>query len=202
MIFFTSYQILRRVYELFQDDRKTVVTTVSFAIMVITMAVNISVMLYESRRGKELGSDFLIADAKHTKSDILTSCSVIVGLIFTRLGYPEADAVVAVFIAFFIAKIGYDILRSASDVLVDTVCIDTFELEAAVNRIEGVKGCHDIRTRGPAHAVFVDLHILVSPHLTTREAHDIADRVELAIKERFPEVADIVVHTEPDEVTR
>ncbi|HXX58190.1 MAG TPA: cation transporter dimerization domain-containing protein, partial [Thermodesulfovibrionales bacterium] len=60
-------------------------------------------------------------------------------------------------------------------------------------------GCHDIRTRGTAHAVFVDLHILVDPAISVEEAHRIADRVESAIKERFPAVTDIVVHPEPEE---
>ncbi|HXX56464.1 MAG TPA: cation diffusion facilitator family transporter, partial [Thermodesulfovibrionales bacterium] len=141
MLFFTCYEILKRVYHSFHEGHRTVVTEMSFVIMIVTIAVNISVMLYELKRGRELQSEFLIADAKHTKSDILTSFSVIIGLIFSRLGYQQADAIIGMIIVALIAKIGYEILKAASDVLVDTVCIDTFDVEAVVAGIEGVRGC-------------------------------------------------------------
>ncbi len=198
MIFLTCYQILRKVYMSFQEDHKTAVTSVSFLVMLLTMAVNIGVMLYETRKGKELKSDFLLADAKHTKSDILASISVIFGLVSVRLGYGRADAFIGIIITFLIARVGYAILKSASDILVDTVCIDTFAVEEVVKVIEGVKGCHDIRTRGTVHSAFLDLHVLVDPGISVEKAHEIAERVESAIKERFPSVVDIIVHVEPE----
>jgi cation diffusion facilitator family transporter len=199
MIFLTCYQILRKAFLSFHQDHRTVVTSVSFIVMLFTMAVNVAVMTYETKKGRELKSDFLIADAKHTKSDILASISVLLGLTFAKLGYGFADAAVGMAISVLIARVGYGILKSASDILVDTVCIDTFAVEEAVKGIEGVKGCHDIRTRGTVHSAFLDLHILVDPELSTEKAHAIADRVESAIRERFPSVVDIVVHVEPEE---
>lgn len=202
MLFFTCYQILRRVYDSFHEDHHTIVTPVSFVIMVVTIGVNIGVMMYESRRGRELKSDFLIADAKHTKSDIFTSLSVIIGLILSKLGYPGTDPLIGIIITVLIARIGYVILRNASDVLVDTTCIDTFEVAETVSLTEGVKGCHDIRTRGTAHSVFLDLHVLVDQNMPVGKAHEIADTVESAIKKRFPSVVDVVVHVEPKKGTR
>lgn len=198
MIFFTCLQILKKVYDSFYDEHRLQVTSLSFLIMMITTAVNVSVMIYETKKGRELMSDFLIADAKHTKSDIMASVSVILGLTFSRLGYQHADAVIGVIITVLIAKIGYEILRSASDILVDTTRIDTPAVEAVVKSIEGVRECHDIRTRGTEHTVFLDLHILADPDISLKNAHKIADRVESEIKKRFPTVTDIVVHVEPE----
>jgi len=183
MIFATCFQILRKVYLSFIEDHATLVTGTSFFIMAATMGVNVYVMWYESRKGKELGSDFLIADALHTKSDILASIAVITGLILTRFGINRADTVVGIVITFFIARIGYKILRDASSVLVDTVCIDTSAVENVVNGIEGVKGCHSIRTRGQVNAVYLDLHVVVERKLTTEQSHRIADSVEKKIKD-------------------
>lgn len=202
MIFFTCYRILRDVYVSLYGGTSVTVTAYSFVVMFLTVAVNIAVMLYESRKGRELKSDFLIADAKHTKSDILTSCSVITGLAFSKLGFVYADALIGVIIAGLIARIGYGILKSASDALVDTVCIDTFAVEEVVSGVEGVKGCHDIRTRGTVNSVFLDLHILVNPAISIEEGHRVADRVEAEIKEKFPSVVDIIVHVEPEEKIR
>lgn len=198
MIFATCLQIIKKVYASFFEDHRTEVTAISFAVMFLTMAVNIFVAAYESRKGRELKSEFLLADALHTKSDIFASISVIASLIITKLGYPIADAIVGVVIAFFIARIGYDILKKASDVLVDTVCIDTTALKAVINEVEGVEGCHDIRTRGTEHSIYLDLHILVDPKMSTGDAHVIADSVEEKIKANFPAVIDIVVHVEPE----
>ena len=198
MIFATCFQILRKVYFSFIEDHTPIVTGTSFFIMAVTMGVNVFVMRYEARRGKELGSDFLIADALHTKTDILASGAVITGLILVRFGINRADTVVGIIITFFIARIGYKILRDASSVLVDTVCIDTSAVEHVVNGIEGVRGCHSIRTRGQVKAVYLDLHVLVDRKLTTEESHRIADRVENKIKDEFPSVIDIIIHIEPE----
>ncbi len=198
MIFATCFQILNKVYISFSGDHKTVVTETSFAIMLLTMAVNIFVMWYETKKGRELGSDFLVADAKHTKSDIFVSFSVIISLVFTKLGYPYVDTVVGLVIALLIGRIGYEILKSASDVLVDTMCIDTSGIESAVNKIEGVKSCHDIRARGTDNCVYLDFHILVDGNMPIAEAHAIADNIEDRIKNEFPTVADVMVHVEPE----
>lgn len=200
MLFLTCFQILKKVYISFYEDHKAIVTQTSFFIMLITMGVNIFVMLYEKKKGKQLGSEFLVADAMHTKSDILVSFTVIVSLVFTKVGYYHADSIVGLIIAFFIARIGYDILKNASDVLVDTVCMDNSAIEFVVNSIEGVKGCHDIRTRGSTNAAYVDLHVFVDGGMSTEKAHGIADIIEERIQKEFPSVVDIVVHVEPDTI--
>ncbi|MEW6003103.1 MAG: cation diffusion facilitator family transporter [Nitrospirota bacterium] len=200
MIFATCFQILKKVYLSFTDHQKAIVTDVSFLIMLLTMGINIFVMLYESRKGKQLGSEFLVADAMHTKSDIFASTSVIISLVFTRMGYYLADAIVGIIITFFIARIGYEILKEASNILVDTVCIDTSAIEFLLNRIEGVKGCHGIRTRGSPKLIYLDLHVLVDSRLSTEKAHRIADTIEREIKREFPAVVDIIVHIEPDSI--
>lgn len=198
MIFATCFQILRKVYLSIFEDHKTIVIETSFIVMFLTMGVNIFVMRYESKKGKQFGSQFLIADAMHTKSDIFASTAVIISLIFTKLGYHLSDAIAGIIITFFIARIGCKILKEASDILVDTVCMDNSAIEFVVNSIEGVKGCHDIRTRGSVHSVYLDLHALVDRGLTTEKAHEIADRIETEIKKEFPSVVDIIVHIEPD----
>jgi len=200
MIFVTCFEILKRVYLFFIDGYKTIVTSNSFVIMFITMGVNIFVTLYESKKGKELGSTFLIADAKHTKSDILASIAVIISLFFARKGYYLADPIVGIVITFFIARIGYEILKDASNVLVDTICMDTSAIKFVVNRLDGVKGCHDIRTRGSVHSTYLDLHVIVESDLSTEKSHAIADNIEKEIKKEFPSVVDIVVHIEPDSI--
>ena len=202
MIFLTCLEILKRVYGSLFDHHKTLVTETSFMLMLATTAVNIFVMTYEARKGRQLGSEFLVADAMHTKSDIFVSVSVIAGLFFTKLGYAYADTIVGLVIVFFIARIGYLIVKEASGILVDTVCLDNSAIMRVVNGIAGVRGCHDIRTRGSVNSVYLDFHVLVDRKMPIEKAHGIADTVENNIRKAFPAVVDIVVHIEPDERER
>jgi cation diffusion facilitator family transporter len=198
MLFTTCFEILRKVYLSFHEDHRTQVTVTSFVVMLITMGVNSFVMLYEKRKGKQLGSEFLIADAKHTKSDILVSFTVIASLVFSRMGYHHADVIVGFIVTIFIARIGYEILKDASNILVDTVCLNTRAVEEVVNNLHGVRGCHDIRTRGSQNAIYLDLHVVVDGDFSTEKSHLIADRIEETVRREFPSVVDIVVHIEPD----
>ncbi|MGB9716427.1 MAG: cation diffusion facilitator family transporter [Thermodesulfovibrionales bacterium] len=198
MIFLTCFQILKKIYFFFIEGYRPAVTPISFTVMCITIGINIFVTLYESKKGKELSSPFLVADAMHTKSDVFTSFAVLISLFLTKKGYIFADPIVGIIVTFFIARIGYHILKDASDILVDTVCIDTSAIRYVVNRVDGVKDCHDIRTRGSTNSVYLDLHVIVDRDLSTQKAHEIADNIEKEIKQEFPAIVDIIVHIEPD----
>ncbi len=197
LIFVTGIEILKRAYHGFTVPHNIEVTSLSFGIMAVTLLINIGVMLYESKKGRELKSDFLLADSMHTKTDIYVSVSVIISLIVVKIGYPVIDTVVALIIVVFIGKMGFEILKSAANVLTDTAQISPDEIMQVINRIKDIKGCHGIRTRGKEGAVNVDLHMLVHPDVTIGDAHELAHSVEDAIKKEFPSVIDVVIHTEP-----
>jgi len=160
--------------------------------------VNFLVMTYETRQGRRLHSPFLIADAKHTMSDIYASSGVLAGLVLARAGYPKADALAGLVVTFFIARTGISILKEAMDVLVDKVCMDTGAVKYVALQVEGVKGCHRIRARGTANNVLLDLHLQLAKDISLQEAHSIGHEVEREIKRTFPQVTDIVVHIEPE----
>ena len=172
----------------------------SFAIMLLTLSVNIAVMNYEHRKGKSLKSDILISDAMHTRADILTSLSVIAALIFMKMGFAILDPIVTMLISLFIAYAGFSILKESSNVLVDSAAIlDTKRIEDICLSVKGVKACHKIRTRGRPDDIYVDLHVQVSGSMHVDNAHKICYAIEEAIKKGIPEVTDVVVHIEPNE---
>lgn len=197
MIFAAGAEILREAYLRLSIPHDIEVSVMSFIIMAVTLAINIGVMMYEARKGRELKSDFLTADALHTQSDIYISLSVVISLIAAKAGYPVVDIIAAFVITLFIAKMGFSILKSAANVLADAACIDPYDIEKVVMNINGVKSCHGIRTRGNRNFVNVDLHVLVDPDEKIQDAHTIAHNVEDAIKKGFLSVVDVVIHVEP-----
>jgi cation diffusion facilitator family transporter len=197
----TCLEIFKNVYASFTGSKQAVVTTESFMVMLATLVINIFVSTYESRMGKKLSSEFLVADSKHTRSDIYVTVGVIASLVLINLGFPEADPVAGIIVGLVVARTGFFIIRDATETLVDRSCSDISAIENIVLAVAGVKGCHDIRTRGTGNHVFIDIHVLVDPGLSVEAAHAIADRVEQAIINGLTEVVDVVVHIEPYDKT-
>jgi cation diffusion facilitator family transporter len=174
------------------------VSIFSFAVMIVTIIVNIVVMKYESNKGKALHSDILVSDAKHTKADLLTSCSVIISLIAVKLGYPILDAAMTLVIALFIAHAAYEIIKDGCRILCDEMIIkDTSKIEEIALSINGVKECHNIRSRGRQDDINLDLHVVLDPDLTLERTHEISHEIERMIKEKVKEISDVIIHVEP-----
>ena len=200
LLIFAAYNVATSALsEMKSGSFDVVVTPFSFIIMVGTLVVNLCVTLYERKMAKKLNSEILAADASHTLSDALVSISVIVGLVFVYFGYPMADALMALVVSAAILSTAYEIFKRASETLSDHVRIPATEIEECVKGIDGVKHCHKIRTRGPEGEVYVDMHVLVDPLMTVVDSHEVSHRVERAIYDRFPQVAETLVHIEPDD---
>lgn len=199
LLFVTCLNILKGAYQrLGTAGPVTEVTPVSFAVIIATMGINVFVTLYESRKGKEYGSDFLVADAGHTKSDIMASTSVFISLVAVKLGMRAADPVIAVVIALMIARVGWGIVKSASGILVDASRIDSERVVRLCMSVPGVRSCHRVRSRGREDEIFVDLRVHVDPELSVAKAHGISEQVEELIKKEMAGVVDVVVHIEPE----
>ena len=173
------------------------VDAVSFAIMGATLAVNLAVTIAERRAARRLGSSILAADASHTASDVAVTLGVMGGLVAVRLGYPIADPLLALLVAAFIVLAAVRVLGGAGAALADTVRIEPEEVSAVACAVEGVLGCHDVRSRSAGSDVHVDLHVQVDPSVSVGVGHEIAESVERAVCSAFNEVTDVIAHLEP-----
>jgi cation diffusion facilitator family transporter len=171
----------------------------NWAVMIATMAMNVFVSWYESREGRRLGSEYLVADATHTRSDLYVSLGVVASFAGAKAGLHWADTVVALGIAVVIAVQAVKILVGSFHVLTDRAVVPAETIASVVGGIPEVKGWRDIRSRGGADAAYVDLVVHVDGTLTLSAAHDVADRIEEALKRTDPRIVDVVVHLEPAE---
>lgn len=197
MLGVAGYTVARGAIQSLQGQGDARVAVASFAIMIGTLAVNLGVTTWEARAGRRLGSEVLLADARHTLSDVLVSSGVIVSLILVRLGFEKADGVLALLVAVAIAYTAFSILRGVGRTLSDAARLPASEVAAATAGIDGVVECHSVRTRGSANHVLVDLHLLVASDVTIERGHEIAHAVEAELRTRFAQVTDVVVHVEP-----
>ncbi len=191
------FGILQGAWSRLQSGGVPEVTTLSFVVMGATLTVNLFVTTWERRAGRELNSTLLIADSRHTLTDIFVSLSVIGSLIAVRVGFVWADLVVSVIIAGAIGWGAWAIIRDASLSLSDVAVRESREIEQVVLAVPGVRGTHNIRSRGAEGHIWIDLHIQVDPEMTVDQAHDIASDVARQVEGDFSRPADVTVHVEP-----
>ncbi|HEY3315372.1 MAG TPA: cation diffusion facilitator family transporter [Bacillota bacterium] len=199
MLFVVALEVVKSGWDRLLHPVTPTIGFVQFAVMVATMGINLLVTLYEAGRGRALKSDVLVSDAAHTRSDLYVSASVLVGLVFVRLGFPIADAIASIFVGAPIVKVGADIVRDSSRVLCDAAVLDPEEVAQAVIEVRGVAGCHKVRSRGRQDQVFLDLHVQVDEPLDLVQTHALGHLVSERLRGRFPNVYDVSVHVEPSE---
>jgi len=190
-------EVLRTALTRFREGGTPDVSTTSFVLMLVTLAINIGVVIYESAAARRLKSELLAADSHHTRSDVFTSLSVLAALAGVRLGYPILDPLAALVIAGFIGWSGWQIARETSRVLSDATVLDEAEVERVVRAVPGVLGCHHIRTRGSADHAFLDLHVWAPRDMRLEDAHALSHVVKDLLLEKYPELADVIIHIEP-----
>ena len=189
--------IIHTSIERFKSPVAPQVSALSVGIMLGTIIINIIVMIYERRQGLRLNSDILVSDSTHTRSDILTSISVLFSFAAVKLGFIILDPLVALIITIFIAKAAFEIISDASKVLCDATIIDAKRIEEVCMRIPGVEKCHKIRTRGRQDDVHIDLHVLINKNTKLEKAHNLSSILEAEIKKEIPAITDVVIHMEP-----
>ncbi|HSD56843.1 MAG TPA: cation diffusion facilitator family transporter [Methanotrichaceae archaeon] len=197
LLFATCFQVLREAIDRFLNPIVPEITTLSFVIMGITLAINIGISAYEYIIGKKLNSSILVADSMHTRSDVYASIGVILGFIAVRMGYPLADPIIAVLITGLIVLTGLEIMKESSGVLLDKALIEESVIRRLAESVEGVCNCHRVRTRGSLGDMYIDLHVGVDSSLSIDEAHKVGMAVEEKIKSSIEGVKDVVVHLEP-----
>lgn len=171
-------------------------TPLAIGIMAVSALAGLGVSWYEDRRGRELGSDILLADAAHTRSDVYTTLAVLAGLGAVAMGFPIADPIVTLVVAVIIGWTGWRIVRRAVPVLVDERAVDPARIQRVAEGHRGVEACYGIRSRGRPGEIFAELTISVARELDVHASHEIADEVEARVA-REVQAREVVVHVEP-----
>jgi cation diffusion facilitator family transporter len=194
----SCFELLREgVSSLAERRAPGTVELLDLVVIVFTLVVNVVVVIYERRRGRELGSAFLLADAAHTGTDTLVTLLALGSLVLSRSGWAHLDAMLAIAVALIIAWSGYQILRESIPILVDERAIAAQELRSVVLAVPDIRDVRKVRSRSTASGqLFAEVTIAVSGSTSVDEAHRLADAVEEAIAREFG-TSEVTVHVEP-----
>lgn len=195
----TCFELVRNaVQTLWGGGHTIVVTDLGLVVLLATLAVNVLVAWYENRRGHELSSELLIADAAHTRTDVFITIGVLIGVLFARRGAMWVDPVVAIVVAALIVRVAWQIFSRTVPVLVDERAIPERAIRASAQGVKGVKSAYGIRSRGGhgAGVRYAEVTIAVDRDANVAAAHAIADEVEERLKREL-ELNTVTVHVEP-----
>jgi cation diffusion facilitator family transporter len=168
-----------------------------FAVVVGSMLVNYFVARYEGARGAALKSPLLEADAHHTRADLYASGTVLLSFLGARQGLWWADGVGGLVVVLMVGHVAWEVFRENVPSLLDAAVLDPAHVRDIGAGISGIEGIHRVRSRGTKWAIELDLHVQVAADMKVEDAHALANRLEVELRARVPELSDVVVHLEP-----
>lgn len=175
---------------------------VGLLISLAASGINLGVGQLLLRVGRKHHSIILEADGKHLMTDVWTSVAVLIGVLLAWLtGITALDPLCALLMAGHIAWTGVDLVWRSFDGLMDHALPpgELAQLRRAIEaQLRPGMTFHALRTRRAGARRFIDFHLLVPGDLSVQQAHDVAERMEEAVRQEFAE-AEVVVHIEPIE---
>jgi len=178
----------------------------SFAIMGVSIVIDLSRSRALAATAKKHRSQALEADALHFSTDVWSSAVVLVGLAGVWFSHrpglewlERADAVAALGVAGIAALVSVRLGRKSIDDLLDAAPTGLLEAIArAAAAVDGVMSVSQVRVRRSGPKTFADVILQVARGLPVERAHEIAHAAEDAIRGAVLDV-DVMVHTEPAE---
>ena len=153
---------------------------------------------YRIRVGRRIGSEALIADGMHARTDAYTSLSVVAAGVGALLGWQWADPVAGLAVAVVILVILQRTAWRMFGRLLDAVDPDLVDRAVVIaGGVDGVEEVTEMRLRFSGHRLVSTVSIGVEPTASVRAGHEIAERVAHALAHELPYAFEAVVHVDP-----
>lgn len=167
-------------------------------ISIASLGLTLVLVTFQSYVIRLTGSQAVKADSLHYRSDLLLNAAVLLALVLSSQGFPNADAIFAILLGGYILwsalQIGYEAIQTLLDrQLPEDECQQITDICCAV---DGVRGIHDLKTRLSGPMRFIQLHLELDDELPLVKAHELADIAEMRLKTQFP-ISDILIHMDP-----
>ncbi|HVM83578.1 MAG TPA: cation diffusion facilitator family transporter [Candidatus Binatia bacterium] len=195
----SSVLLLVEVGQHFLHPQAVVRQDLGIAVMVVSIAVTLALILFQRHVVKQTESLAVHADATHYFSDFLVNISVIAALILSSsFGWWWIDPLFGLLVALFIGYTALSIGKASLDMLMDREMedADRDRIKEIVRAHPEVVNLHDLRTRVAGQHRFIQFHLELAPDILLKSAHRISDDVEERLMKAFPD-AEVIIHQDP-----
>ena len=174
-------------------------TFIGILVMMLSLILTLGLVIFQKYVSKKTNSFAIEADSAHYVTDIITNMSVIFSLwAVSVLKQPLIDTLTAFCVSVYLVNYAYRIAVKAISLLMDHELPENVRQDVAhlIKNTEGIKGFHDFRTRDLGGVYFFEIHLEMDKDISLLQAHDLAEKVESKILEKFSN-AQVIIHQDP-----
>ncbi len=198
LILLAGFELGKSSVEKILHPAATAFSWVSFGILIAALVVKLWMALFYRQIGIRIRSDTLRAAATDSRNDILCTVLVLVSMAVEALSGWQVDGYIGVLVALFVLWSGIGILKDSVSPLLGAAPDPEMVkgIRETVLSHEGIVGIHDliIHNYGPGRVV-VSLHAEVPAHEDILVSHDLIDRIEKELAEKYRAV--VCIHMDP-----
>lgn len=169
---------------------------------VISILMKEWMFCFTARKGRELDSPALKANAWHHRSDALSSIGAAVGIggaVLLGGRWTVLDPLASIVVGAMLVKVAWEIMRPSLGELTDESLPEKTEEEIleVFHSFSDISEPHNLRTRRIGNRVAIEAHIRMDGNMTLQQAHEITSKIEGELKERFGSGTIVTLHMEP-----
>ena len=173
----------------------------------LSIAVKEVLYQYTARRGKNLDSQVMVANAWHHRSDALSSIGTAIGIggaIFLGNRWTVLDPVASIVVGLMLVKVAFNLLKTSVGELTEgSLPAETAaEILGIILSFPDVEQPHNLRTRRIGNRIAIEAHVRMDGNLPLSTVHDRASAIERRLKERFGSKTHVTLHMEPLKQTK
>ena len=168
----------------------------------LSIAIKEVLYQYTARKGRELDSQVMIANAWHHRSDALSSIGAAIGIgLAVLLGqrWTVFDPLASIVVGLRLVKVAYELLKQSIGELTESSLPAETEQEIVqiIQSFDDVQQPHNLRTRRIGNRIAIEAHVRMDGQLPLDTVHDRATTIERKLKERFGPDTHVALHMEP-----
>ena len=174
------------------------------ALWAALLSIAIKEMLYQytARKGRQLDSQVMIANAWHHRSDALSSIGAALGIglaILLGRRWTVLDPLASIVVGLMLVKVAYELLKTSINELTESsLPADTEqEIMQIIQSFDDVRQPHNLRTRRIGNRIAIEAHVRMDGRLPLSTVHERATTIERKLKERFGVHTHVTLHMEP-----
>ena len=196
------YDGLVKIYRAICGEELAQPGMVALAAAVVSIVLKEWAFRFTRRVGRRVGSEAVVANAWHHRSDALSSVGTFFGIggaILLGQKWAVLDPIAALVVSVLIIKAAIALIKPAMDELMEKSLPD--EVENEIRRIAGsvagVSEVHHLMTRSIGSHIAMEMHVRMRGDMTLYESHLHATEIERKLRARFGEGTHIGLHVEP-----
>jgi cation diffusion facilitator family transporter len=156
------------------------------------------VAVMQIRTGRKIGSEAMVADGLHARTDGFTSLAVLVAALGVWVGVPILDPIIGVVIGIAIVLITRDAALAMWYRLMDAVDPRLVEqVEQIIGEHDDIKGIQRLQLRWLGHRLYAEATLALDPGLTIAQGEAITDHISHHLYHALPTLAEATIAAVP-----